>query len=76
MIIIALLIVFEFLNLLMHPFLERITHHNPVLMLLSLVCIAALLVPLHHRLEKWAVRRLLEKNKSIKLEATKKIVIT
>jgi hypothetical protein len=27
--IIALLIVFEFLNLLLHPFLERITHHSP-----------------------------------------------
>jgi len=76
LIVIALLIVFEFLNLLMHPFLERITHHNPILMLLSLVCIAALLVPLHHRLEKWAVRKLLEKNKKIKLEERKKIVIT
>ncbi len=51
--VIALLIVFEFLNLLLHPFLERITHHSPVLMLLALVCIAALLVPLHHKLEKW-----------------------
>jgi hypothetical protein len=49
--VIALLIVFEFLNLLLHPFLERITHHSPVLMLLALVCIAALLVPLHHKLE-------------------------
>ncbi|MBK8494440.1 MAG: hypothetical protein IPL50_05000 [Chitinophagaceae bacterium] len=44
--VIALLIVFEFLNLLLHPFLERITNHSPVLMLLALVCIAALLVRL------------------------------
>lgn len=76
LIVIALLIVFEFLNLLLHPFLEGITHHNPVLMLLALVCIAALLVPLHHRLEKWAVRKLVEKNKRIKLEAEKKMIIT
>ena len=76
LIVIALLIVFEFLNLLLHPFLERITHHNPVLMLLSLVCIAALLVPLHHRLEKWAVRKLVEKNKRIKLEAERKMITT
>lgn len=76
LIVIALLIVFEFLNLLLHPFLERITHHNPVLMLLALVCIAALLVPLHHRLEKWAVRKLVEKNKRIKLESEKKMIIT
>lgn len=59
--VVALLIVFEFLNLLLHPFLERVTHHSPVLMLLALVCIAALLVPLHHKLEKWATHRLIEK---------------
>jgi antibiotic biosynthesis monooxygenase (ABM) superfamily enzyme len=61
LIVIALLIVFEFLNLLLHPFLEGITHHNPILMLLALVCMAALLVPLHHRLEKWAAHKLVEK---------------
>ena len=27
--VVALLVVFEFLNLLLHPFLERITHHSP-----------------------------------------------
>ncbi len=72
--VIALLIVFEFLNLLLHPFLERITHHSPVLMLLALVCIAALLVPLHHRVEKWATAKLVEKNKKIRLAAAKKTI--
>ncbi len=72
--VIALLIVFEFLNLLLHPFLERITHHSPVLMLLALVCIAALLVPLHHRVEKWATAKLVEKNKQIRLAAAKKTI--
>lgn len=72
--IVALLIVFEFLNLLLHPFLERITHHNPVLMLLALVCIAALLVPLHHKVEKWATAKLVEKNKQIRLAAAKKTI--
>ncbi len=72
--VIALLIVFEFLNLLLHPFLERVTHHSPVLMLLALVCIAALLVPLHHRLEKWATAKLVEKNKLIRLAAAKKTI--
>src|SRR6185436_15882068 len=76
LIIIALLIVFEFLNLLLHPFLERITHHSPVLMLLALVCIAALLVPMHHRLEKWAVHKLVEKNKKVKLKEAEKVIIT
>ena len=72
--IIALLLVFEFLNLLLHPFLERITNHSPVLMLLALVCIAALLVPLHHKVEKWATAKLVEKNKQIRLASAKKTI--
>lgn len=72
--VIALLIVFEFLNLLLHPFLERVTHHSPILMLLALVCMAALLVPLHHRLEKWATAKLIDKNKSIRLANAKRTI--
>ena len=72
--VVALLLVFEFLNLLLHPFLERITHHSPVLMLLALVCIAAGLVPLHHKLEHWAVHKLVEKNRAIRLAAAKKTI--
>nr|HQU56531.1 hypothetical protein [Chitinophagaceae bacterium] len=72
--VVALLVVFEFFNLLLHPFLESITHHNPILMLLALVCIAALLVPLHHRLEIWAKHKLVEKNKAIRLAAAKKTI--
>jgi amino acid permease len=72
--VIALLIVFEFLNLLLHPFLERITHHSPMLMLLALVCIAALLVPLHHYLQKMITHKLVEKNKQIRLASAKKTI--
>lgn len=72
--VIALLIVFEFLNLVLHPFLETITHHSPLLMLLALVCLAALLVPLHHRLEKWATHKLVEKNKKMRLETAKRTI--
>jgi len=72
--VVALLLVFEFLNLVLHPFLERITYHSPVFMLLALVCIAALLVPLHHKLEKWATHKLVEKNKEIRLAAAKKTI--
>jgi hypothetical protein len=72
--VIALLIVFEFLNLLLHPFLERVTHHLPVLMLFSMVCIAALLVPLHHQLEKWSAHRLVEKNKQVRLASAKRTI--
>jgi tetratricopeptide (TPR) repeat protein len=72
--VLALLIVFEFINLLVHPFLERVTHHSPVLMLLALVCIAALLVPLHHRLEKWTTKKLVIKNKAVRLAAAKRTI--
>ena len=72
--VVALLIVFEFLNLLLHPFLERVTHHSPMLMLLALVCIAALLVPLHHKIEHWVTAKLVEKNKQIRLAAAKKTI--
>jgi hypothetical protein len=43
-------------------------------MLLALVCIAALLVPLHHKVEKWATLKLVEKNKQIRLAAAKKTI--
>ena len=72
--VIALLLVFEFLNLLLHPFLEKVTNHSPVLMLIALVCIAALLVPLHHRLEKWSTQKLVEKNKEIRLSRAKQTI--
>ncbi|MFZ1618831.1 MAG: tetratricopeptide repeat protein [Flavobacteriales bacterium] len=72
--VVALLIVFEFLNLVLHPVIGSITHHTPLLMLLALVCIAALLVPLHHRLEKWATKRLVEKNVELRLAKAKKTV--
>jgi tetratricopeptide (TPR) repeat protein len=72
--ILALLLVFEFLNLLLHPFLERITHHSPFLMLLGLVCIGAFLVPLHHKAEVWAIKKLVEKNKESRLAEAKKTI--
>lgn len=74
--ILALLIVFEFINLLLHPFLANITHHSPLMMLIIMVGVAALLIPLHHYLEKSVIQKLLEKNKRIKVKAAKKIIAT
>jgi tetratricopeptide (TPR) repeat protein len=73
--VLALLIVFEFLNLLLHPLLESITNHTPVFMLLALVCIASILIPIHHKLEKWATNKLIKKNKEVRLENAKKTII-
>ncbi|MCD6011239.1 MAG: Tetratricopeptide repeat-containing protein [Flavipsychrobacter sp.] len=72
--VIALLVVFEFLTLLAHPLLGRITHHSPVLMLLTQVIIAGLIVPMHHKLEKWAIAKLVEKNKAVRLARANKAV--
>ncbi len=72
--VIVLLVVFEFINLLIHPFLEKITHHSPVLMLFGLVAIAALIVPLHYKLEHWSTHKLVEKNKAIRLKNAKKTI--
>ncbi len=72
--VVAMLMVFEFLNLVLHPFLSMITNHTPALMLLGLVCIAGLLVPMHHKLEKWATVKLVEKNKRVRLEIARKTI--
>lgn len=55
--VLALLLLFEFINLLIHPLAGSITGHQPIFMLLILMCIAAVLVPLHHRVEKWVKQR-------------------
>ncbi len=72
--ILGLLIVFEFVNLFIHPFLERVTHHTPILMLLALVAVASLLIPLHHRIEKWVKEKMTKKNKAIRLANAKKTI--
>jgi tetratricopeptide (TPR) repeat protein len=72
--IMALLLVFEFLNLLLHPYVGTLTHHSPFLMLAIMVAIGALLIPIHHKLEKVIIDRLVEKNKKIRLNAAKKTI--
>jgi hypothetical protein len=66
------LIVFEFINLFLHPFLAHATDESPLLMLTTMVAVAAVLIPLHHRIEHWVSHQLVEKNKKIRLAAAKK----
>ncbi len=72
--VLGLLILFEFINLFLHPYLDKLTGHSPVLMLGILVIIASLLIPLHHRLEHWVKSKMVEKNKRIRLEAARKTI--
>jgi hypothetical protein len=39
-----------------------------------MVCIAALLVPLHHKLEHWITHKMVEKNNSIRLAVAKRTI--
>lgn len=72
--ILSLLIVFEFVNLFIHPYLDKWTNHSIPMMLGIMVGIAALLIPVHHRLEHWITNQLVEKNKRIRLAAAKKTI--
>lgn len=59
--LLALLMLFEFTTMVIHPFIQKWTNHTPVLMLVVLVAIASLLVPLHHKLEHWVKEKLTHK---------------
>jgi uncharacterized membrane protein (DUF106 family) len=72
--LIALLLFFEFINLLVHPMLGEITHHSPLLMLLCMAAIAGLLIPLHHRMEKLITDVLVSKNSRVRLEAARRTI--
>jgi tetratricopeptide (TPR) repeat protein len=73
-VVLGLLVVFEFINLLIHPWLASITNESPVLMLVALVAIAALLIPVHHHLERWIKEKVIEKNNAIRLAAARKTI--
>ena len=59
--VLSLLFVYEFIVLFAHPYIGRWTHESPIMMLLIFVAIAMILVPLHHRSEKWIKERLATK---------------
>ncbi|MFM2387684.1 MAG: hypothetical protein RL660_2441 [Bacteroidota bacterium] len=49
----GLLFTFEFIALLIHYFVGKITHHNLLVILITMIVAASMLLPVHHRLEKW-----------------------
>jgi len=56
--VLSLLFLFEFIVLLIHPYIGSWTHESQIWMLLILVAVAAILVPIHHRMEKWMKEKL------------------
>jgi tetratricopeptide (TPR) repeat protein len=68
--ILSLLFLFEYLTLLLHPTVARLTHHTPVYEIIIFVGIAAILIPLHHKLENWFIHKLLHHRHGHKPAAT------
>lgn len=76
--IISLLIFFEYLTLLLHPYVAELTHHTPFYEMLIFVSIAAFLIPAHHKVEHWFINKLTQRRNDrirsrLKLK-TKKLV--
>lgn len=70
--ILSLLILFEYLTLLLHPTVVAFTNHTPFYEMIIFVAIAALLIPAHHRIEKWLIAKLThQQDESIRLKKVK-----
>lgn len=69
--ILSLLILFEYLTLFLHPTVAAFTNHTPVYEMFIFVSIAAILIPTHHRIETWLIKKLTRKSGSIKLNKIK-----
>jgi len=72
--LVALLLLFEFINLLLSPLLGDVFDQSPLLILLAMVVIAGLLIPLHHRMERWITNMLVSKNNRVRLEAARRTI--
>jgi tetratricopeptide (TPR) repeat protein len=57
----SVLLIFELVALLLHPYIINLTHHNLILTLICLVAVASIIIPLHHKAEHWMKKRLVRK---------------
>lgn len=60
--IISILLLFEYITLLLHPFIADKSHHNPFIEIVIFVAIAAVITPAHHRIQHWLISKLTEFN--------------
>lgn len=60
--IISVLLFFEYITLMLHPFVKEMTHHNAFYEIIIFVCIAAIITPAHHRFQQWLIARLTRMN--------------
>lgn len=54
----SVIVLFEFIQLLMHGTIEKITHHDLLLTYLCLLALAAIVLPIHHRFEHWMKKKI------------------
>ena len=59
--LIGLVLFFQFVELLVHPYIASISGHTPVVMLLLLAGLAGILIPFHNKLEHRLKNRLVHK---------------
>lgn len=60
--IVSVLLFFEYITLLLHPFIAEKTDHSPVMEIIIFVAIAAVITPTHHRIQHWLLKLLTELN--------------
>ncbi len=63
-----IILFFEFINLTLHYKLTDLSHQYPLAMLVIMVLVALMIIPIHHRLEKWLINKLSLKNQSIHIQ--------
>ncbi|KAI9459588.1 hypothetical protein F5148DRAFT_1287117 [Russula earlei] len=63
--LVATIMIFEFIALLLHGYLDKVTHENPLLLLTALVLVGIALEPLHNYFQNWLKRKVVheENNK-------------
>ena len=60
--IVSVLLFFEYITLLLHPFIAEKSHHSPLIEIVIFVAIAAIITPTHHKIQHWLLTKLAEYN--------------
>ncbi|MDI3320330.1 tetratricopeptide repeat protein [Pinibacter soli] len=60
--VVSVLLFFEYITLLLHPFIAEKSHHSPIIEIVVFVAIAAIITPAHHRIQHWLLKKLGEYN--------------
>lgn len=60
--IISILLLFEYITLLLHPFIAEKSNHSPFIEIVIFVAIAAVITRSHHKVEHWLIEKLTQFN--------------